>query len=215
MRWSPPTPERVARSLAMIAAAYFVFWACAPPTSLPPPVPMAADQAVEFGGAATGGAYLTTSRSCPESQGCSPELDPTYGADAQLWLSTPVGDRGTLGALLFGGTTTVIGGGGFGRVKLNSSPDSYIGLQGSAGWLWASVGVPLSVRVAGDTWLYTSPSVGFHFTGLVSLPVGVSVHLAEDVLLNAELNYTTDVMTSLGYYEVPLVHAGLGIAKRW
>ena len=66
-------------------------------------------------------------------------------------------------------------------------------------------------------WLrvYTDPSLGLRVSGVVNVPVGLSVEVTEKTRFNAEVSYTTGSdLGELGYLESGLFLGSVGISHR-
>lgn len=86
-----------------------------------------------------------------------------------------------------------------------------VGLDAQIGMLWYSLGVPVAARLSDRIWLYTEPSVGGRYTGIVNMPVGVSIEMAERARLSAEVDY---LMGDMGYIDGPAVLGTVGLSFR-
>ncbi len=188
----------IQRLLVLAATAWIACWACAPPTSLPAPVPLAKGDGFELGGGATGGLLFEKDcRTTRDESGAtvSYTCDPVLGGtgDIQQWGMVAVNDRRTLGWVVNGGlgSRTYNGDPGVSagfvtRLDLAEAPHRLIGVQAELGWLWVSVGAPVSFQVRDDIWVYTHPSIGLRNPGYLRLPFGVGVGLNERLRLDIE-----------------------------
>lgn len=197
----------IPKLIALGAAAWFAAWACAPPTALAPPVPMAADQRFEAGGMAAGGATISRNR------GAQPDTA------LNLWAMGRRGrwDFGGSGGLEANLTQELVGHAGFfGRYRAIEHDNFVMSPQLGLGWFYASVALPMAVRLRNDLWFYSAPEVGLRLTGLVQLPVGLSLPLGPSTRLNAELGLQADIpyLSALGYYDGPSVYGGVGLTVR-
>lgn len=198
-----------------LCGAWLALWACAPPSVVAPMVPMNQEKGLDLGAALTGGAQLTN----PQDWGAGEhELGDRYAATAmggQVWAVQDMGRvdlGGTFGLLV----PDANGDSGFHlgamvRPHLVERENLLVGLDLELGVLWASVGLPVSVRASDRAWIYTDPSVGWRLSGICHVPLGVSVQTSDDVRLNAEVEYMTGAM---GYVEGPLVVGTLGLSYR-
>ena len=171
-----PLSRSLARITAISASAWFAFWACAPPASLPPPVPMAADQSFEIGAAAETGELFKRSDPAFDEQ--------TYGA--QAWLQFRTGDPTEAGIVLALSKPGLYAGGGYFRYRPVHTEHFTLGAQVEGGFLWASLGMPVAVSPMDNLWFYTEPAVGFNQLGLVQIPVGVSYEFAGHGMVDLE-----------------------------
>ncbi|MCB9761037.1 MAG: hypothetical protein H6739_14455 [Alphaproteobacteria bacterium] len=178
--------EVVAQGLMAGAIGYFVLWACAPPTAMPPPMPSAEGHTWSGGVAAIGGV--------------TGFQEPALGA--HLWGHRRLGERVDLGLTAFGGYPYMFGGGAYTRVGFVMKPNLYVGGQVSAGYLYAYGSVPISYGITDRIWVYTNPAVGVSFIGLAHIPVGVSAGLTEHLNLNVEAGMHGDfqALVELGYF---------------
>ena len=201
--------HRCVEIVCLIGAAHVVPWGCAPPTTLPPPVPMAEDATAMTGmalvsgpGAARPGALLLG--------GTEPEIDFT------VWGHRKRHGGLLLGGVMFAGTTSLLGAGLYARKSFNNSPDFLIGGQFSGGLLWASVGLPFSIRIHGDVWLYTHPTFGYRLATPLFLPLGLSMPAGRgQISVEATLGLTMEnsvnrSLAELGYFDAPLLRFSLG-----
>ena len=181
--------------LWLLVAAWTTVWACAPPSTLPAPIPMARGDGVLLGGGAT--VSLAAGEDCrvedraafdsglPYTPTCSTVLQPM--ADGASWGVVPLSDRWAMGWQLGAGRATPgITGGAMGRYDFTKSDRMLIGAQLELGAFWASVGVPASFELRDGLWLYTHPSVGLRLSGLGRIPVGVGVPLGTRLRLDME-----------------------------
>lgn len=212
-----PAPTRgAAISAALIGLIALI--ACAPATTAPPPVPLADDQIREVGLSAGAGAFVFYTRSCPGNPyaDCRTDVDLSPAIDGMFWYrrSRARWDHGFSAGL--GSSSLNLG--GFARVRLNGDPERrYVGLQLDAGILWASLGVPLSMELQDGLWIYTNPSFGLRWAGPLYVPVGLNKTLNQRSALNVELLYRGEVgpLTSLGYYDAPILTASAGWSRRF
>lgn len=193
---------------------------CAPPSSLPPPVPMGADQSLELGGAASLGGLISQRT---QTDHLGNELSHTVAEPAvggQLWGDVDLGQRLRLGGTLFleGYVDTGVAGGGglFARMRMDHSARSYVGLQVELGWAYGSAGLPVAYEVVDGIWVYTTPSLGFSYRGLLRLPAGFSLALSEQMLFSAELGMQTDLPAPLqtDYLRGPVLSGAAGLSYR-
>lgn len=184
--------RRLAQVLSVLLSAWFALWACAPAAATRP-ITGSMDEPNEVGGGVNYSTPLSPSVRCGnELFGCNP------GANGQLWYQHRFGERFTLGGTLYGGQTSLFGGGVLARFHLLDSDRVNVGADVNAGWLWADVGVPVAVRVAGPFWVYTEPSVGFRYVQSVRVPLGVAVDIGDHISLSAEGSWGFDPFFNVG-----------------
>ena len=162
--------------LCVLGAVWFALWACAPMSTLPVPGSMAEGQREEFG--------LTADYTVAGYDQTNGYLPLGRGATGQFWYRHRFG-HWHLGGSLFAGQASAVGGGVFfgglfpvGGVNL--------GFDVAAGWLWAEVGMPVTVPLGERAWFYTAPSVGLR-TYVFRLPVGVGFRVGKHWTLGPEL----------------------------
>lgn len=183
---------------------------CAPPTSMPPPVPMAStDREI---GVAVNGAYPING-------------DPIVGGDVQIWDMQKLGDRVDIGEVVFAGTSSVVGGGGFLRYRLNNGKGFYFGGQAEIGLGWGGLGLPVAGKIGDKLWLYTNPTFRVVLSDItgdipnltlapqIHLPMGVSLGLGNGFRVSSEVNASYGA--SEFYYADGHARFGLSLAKRW
>lgn len=214
------------RLVVGFSAGYFALWACAPTSTVAPMVPLHDQTGWDIGGAVSAGATTTVENvyeNVPTDTGMTYEfvreerhIAPAGGA--QVWGVSDLGrvDLGlTMGAAVVGG----VGGGPHGgfivRPHLVETDDLVLGLDLQLGWLWGSLGLPVSVRASDRVWVYTDPSLGFRYSGVVNVPVGLSVEVGEHMRVNAELNYLSgNELGAMGYLENGLFMSSVGLSYR-
>ena len=191
------------RVILLLSGAWFSFWACAPPSTLPAPIPMAKGSGVELGGGAVLSAVAGEDCRVPEDAVFDTGI--VSGADCQRtiqalpdlahWGTVPLTDQWAVGWQLSGGMATPgIAGGVMGRYDFTKSDRMLIGPQLELGIAWGSIGLPASVRVGDDLWLYTHPSFGYRMNGLARMPVGLGIPLGERLRLDVEAGFATPLM---------------------
>jgi hypothetical protein len=186
--------------ISVLGAAWFALWGCAPMSTIPVPGSMAEGQREELG--------VTADYTVASYDQSSGYVGSGQGATGQFWYRHQFG-RWHLGGSLFGGQAAAVGGGVFfgglfpvGKVNL--------GIDVAAGWLWAEVGMPVTVPLGERAWFYTAPSVGLR-TYVFRLPVGVGFRLGKHWTLGPELELqhtTTFVGQAVGAVPLP---PGLGL----
>lgn len=213
--------------LGAIAVSYFVFWACAPPSVVAPMTPMADPRGWDLGGSLSAGGSMRTvgvyDSGPGETGGIEYELvderrevAQTYGG--QVWGVYDAGRvaiGGTLGAAAVLDEGGGVHGGVMVRPTLLERDDLMVGLDVQLGWLWGSLGVPISVRATDRVWVYTDPSLGLRYTGLVNVPLGVSIEVAEKVRFNAEVDvWAGQELLDMGYLDGATVLGTVGVSYR-
>jgi hypothetical protein len=199
----------------MFGVAYFVLWACAPPSTFPPPVPPMASPtdnpagskvSNEFGvGASVGGGKFTDvdfltgqeiTRRGTESGGQAWSNvridleDVAVDLGAVFTLRSPLvpnsGRGSNEGAAL----------GGYARL-MAKVPRSQFGLELSGGILWARLAMPILFKVHPRLWVYTSPSLTASTFSEVQVPLGVAINLNQWSALYLEGIYINEGVDSL------------------
>jgi hypothetical protein len=162
--------------LCVLGAAWFALWACAPMSTLPVPGSMAEGQREEFG--------ITADYTVSSSDQGTGYTGSGRGLTGQFWYRHRFG-HWHLGGSVFAGQAAAGGAGVFfgglfpvGKVNL--------GFDVAAGWLWAEVGMPLTVPLGQRAWFYTAPSVGLR-TYVIRVPVGVGFRIGKHLTLGPEL----------------------------
>ncbi len=161
--------------VSLVGVAWFALWACAPMSTMPIPGAIG-EQKNEF---ALGGNY---------TGGSGTYLGEFYGsgtgASGQLSYDHRFG-KFNFGGGIFAGQPTLVGGGVFfgGLFPVGAVN---VGFQVSGGWLWADLGVPVTVPLGDRIWLYTEPSVGIR-SHVLRLPVGAGFRLGKHVTLAPEV----------------------------
>lgn len=161
-----------------LAVAYFVFWGCAPVMSLPPPVPLPEGLRSQVGG---GVSYSLGS----DGEPANPNVP--AGIDGQIWYLRQALPNLDFGLQVYGGATSILGGGGLVRARFVQNERFNLGAQLSGGWLWLDVGLPVSVKLGNGTWVYTHPTFGYRGVGLARIPLGVSLEASPAFRVNLEL----------------------------
>jgi len=183
--------------LICAASSLLALTSCAPMTAMPPPVPLG-EKARAAGAAASGGVYAYIDR---------PSLTEPAGA-VQGWLMSEREGNVQRGMLVFGGSPSFMGAGGFVRVDLDQREDLYWGPQLAGGLSWISLGMPLSWRPRDSTWLYTNPAVTLSLIHQLQVPVGASIELGERGMLNVEAGANLQLLRDQELF-------GLGFFDMW
>ncbi len=160
--------------VSVVVACWFALWACAPMSTLPVPGSIG-ENTNEFA-LAGNGTFSTDQAPGLAARG--------YGVSGQLSYQHRFNHL-NLGGAIFGGTSNLVGGGVF-FGGLFPVGGANLGFQISAGWLWAEVGVPVTLPLGDSVWLYTEPSVGYR-TRFLRLPMGAGFRLGDHVTLAPEV----------------------------
>ena len=209
-------PPSAARFVALLAGAWISSWACAPPSTLPAPIPLAKGTGVELGAGVT--VSLANGEDCRIAADAAldtrspytPTCTPTTLAlpDIAHWGMVPVSDRWAVGWQLSAGAGTPgIAGGVAARYDFTRSERMLIGPQLEAGVAWGAIGLPASIRVGDRLWLYTHPSVGYRLNGLGRVPIGMGMPIGKRLRLDVEGGYAVPVMHGL-YTRYDAVYGG-------
>lgn len=172
-----------------LAVCYFALWACAPVLTQPPPAPIADDRNREIGLAGGSAIELGPDDPCRDgllrNTGCN-------GPQLQAYYRSRVG-KVELAAVAHGGQLSFFGGGLLVRGWLYERDRFRLGLDGSLGWLWAGVGLPVSGALTDGVWLYTDPTVSMSAVGMIRVPVGLSFDVGKGVGLGVESGAMTGI----------------------
>lgn len=225
---SPLRPTHASRGQArvvwVLSGVWMAVWACAPPSTLPAPIPMAKGDGVLLGGGAT--VSLVPGEDCRIEDAaafdtgiaytptCASVIDPRM--DGSTWGVVPLSNRWAVGWQLGAGTTTPgMSGGVMGRYDFSRSERLLIGPQVELGLAWAAVGLPASVQVGDRLWVYTHPSVGIRMSGVGRIPVGVGLPLGSRLRLDLEggvaYPYTPDFGLDADFRQGPRGWFGVGL----
>ncbi len=227
-----PLPEspwslRGVRLFLVGATAWLSPWACAPPATLPAPIPHGKAEGIELGGGLTAsGAF---SEDCRTTQRVElgtelvgePSCERTLVVlpDAMHWGVVPLNDQWAVGWQLGGGMGTPgLTGGAMGRLDLAKSDRRLIGPQLELGFAWVALGIPMSLQVNDKVWIYTHPSVGLRINGMARAPVGLALDVGKRLRLDMEGGLTTPVSGGL-YTRYDSVYSsrvwfGMGLSGR-
>ena len=188
-----PSDARTRRplsALTLAVSAYYALWACAPAATMRP-MTLDLDRPNEFGVAAS----ATEALGAEDTRGClSAPLQCQGGFDGQLWYQHRFNQRFTLGGTVFGGQTSLVGAGVLLRFHWVELDRFRFGTDLEAGFLWGAVGLPASVRLVDDLWLYTNPSVGVRFVEGARLPLGLAWGAPDNLWIQAEVAYGFDLL---------------------
>ena len=146
-----PLIQTLLRAVVVVTGAYHILWACAPASHMPPPVPLAKGEVI-YGGTGTAGASNLNLKTDSFS-------DLTPLAALQVWGGVPITDGLIAYGAVFHGRGDVTGAGVGLRQDLLQTERSQLGVQASVGWLYASLGFPISVELSDPLTLYTRPTV--------------------------------------------------------
>jgi hypothetical protein len=211
MKLRVPPRRAVAVAAASVAVCYFAFWACAPTSTLPPPVPMADQPHGEY--YAGLGSGLGWNSWPPEGE--SADL---AALNVNAAFGYNLGDGVSSGLIAYGPGVYDLrwaefwpsaGAGAYLRYLATPGQRFATGFNLQVGWLYASAGLPLSGRLGRRVWLWTQPSVVVEPDSLVQpsyrFPLGLSVVLREQRALTVQAN-----LQKLGYMDGTLVSLELG-----
>lgn|GEM_PF-4720698 len=205
----------MARILQLGALAWIAFWACGPPTQVPPPIPFAAHQPHETAVYGVGSAPLGDYR--PNT----PERDWPIVPDMGVVHTRPGSTGWTRGIEGWVGTSTTASLGVSFRRDWTRRDDRYAGVHLAVGGLYGSVGVPLATQVGPRTWVYTQPTLSVTVTGPGHLPAGVSWQATPRLRLDVNAGVSNAYLrrpfvTELGHYSepIPRVWGSVGVAVR-
>ena len=161
--------------VTVVGAAWFALWACAPAATMPIPA-MVGDNTNEFA--------LGVNETVGSETYLGEFYGPGVGVSGQFWYLHRFGNF-NFGGGLFAGQSTLVGGGvSFGGLFPVGAVE--VGFRVSGGWLWADLGVPVTVPLGDHVWLYTEPSVGLR-NRVLRLPIGAGFRLGKHVTLAPEL----------------------------
>jgi hypothetical protein len=146
---------------------------CAPPMSLRPIGGLPLDRNAEVGAA-----FVRV--------GARPYVEESWQGVGQAWGSLRVSPALDLSAV----TAFDNSGFAFGAAaKLAYVRGSrvWLGVEGEAGWAWAALALPASLRIVGELRVYTAPRIGnWGSEWTPGIPVGVSVPIYGGFVLRAE-----------------------------
>ncbi|MDP2314212.1 MAG: hypothetical protein Q8P41_15015 [Pseudomonadota bacterium] len=181
--------RRAVSALTLLVSAYYALWACAPAATMRP-MTLDLDQPNEFGLAASGTDRLGTG-----DRGCSSEIFLCEGGfNGQLWYQHRFNERFSFGGTIFGGQTSFVGAGVQARLHWVELDRFRFGTDLEGGFLWAALGLPVSVRLVDDLWLYSNPSVGARFVQSARFPLGVAWGINEHIWVQGELAWGFDLI---------------------
>ena len=146
-----PLTPLLLRAAVVLSAMSLALCACAPASYMPPPVPLAKGEVI-FGGTGTAGASNLNHKTASFS-------DLTPFEALQVWGGVPITDGLIAYGAVFHGRGDATGGGVGLRQDLLQTERSQLGVQASVGWLYASLGFPISVELSDPLTLYTRPTV--------------------------------------------------------
>jgi hypothetical protein len=165
-----------------VVVALLLLAACAPPTSLPPPIPLAEGQRVEVGLQGTYIDNVGASRLRPPA----PEL-----FHGQLSLSFRVGKRIQLSTVnSMAGMQSLWAHGLVMRYRIAPDARDVWNLHFEGGLAWGGVGFTWA-REVGPIWVYTAPALLSKDTLWARLPAGARVRLHDRLFLSSEAGLTT------------------------
>lgn len=113
-----------------------------------------------------------------------------------LSIRKPLNGENTreFGTLLQVGWPGIVSVGGYHRRRLIGGEKTYIGAQGSIGWLWVGGAVPMAFKLNDTMWLTTQPAitVGAYAIQFTRFPLGLSWELGEYNRFDAEVGGTIE-----------------------
>lgn len=197
--------------------------ACLPATALPPPLPAGEGHMVDVG-VLTGGERAAR-QDCAFQRLEDGAWDERCTVEPEVrwmrtggFLSIDAGPRWQFGGTLLPGSGGGLAGGGFARRTLLDRDRLRLGVHGEAGLLYLGVGLPVAARLGRRTWLHTLPRLSTtHFQGTheASLPLGVSVEVAEWLRLSAEVAAVWGPLVGLEGRPVGRAFLALTLRPRW
>lgn len=218
MRLRIPPRRALAFAVGSVAACYFAFWACAPTSTMPPPVPLAEQPQAEIYVDNMAAAAWYSKYNVPQdglrADFVSMNLNAAGGYSYGSGLSAGVFGHYSLFLDTDGGGSTSLsfGGGGYLRYLTTDFDRLALGFNLQAGWLHAGAGVPLSFRVGERAWVWTQPTLilepGAGDPLCYRLPLGVSVVTRDRRAWTVQAN-----LQRLGYMEITQVGIAVGVGQ--
>jgi hypothetical protein len=146
---------------------------CAPIASFRPPAPLPPDRSAEMGAA---GVAISP----------RPYVQEPWRGAAQLWAAGPISRRFDLGAVAAFDLDGVAAGATL-RLHVTTHDRFALAIDTELGWGWASVALPIGVRLFDETWLYSAPRLfNWGQRPAVAVPVGLSVRVVDGFFVRAE-----------------------------
>jgi hypothetical protein len=143
--------------------------------------------------------------------GPRPYVTETWRGTAQTWLSHRHSELVTLSALAaFDDTALALGG----AIRLNAFDLALVtgGVEAEAGYAWAALALPLTIRVHDRARLYTAPRLAtWSLDPLFGVPLGVGLDVHERVQLLAEAQLSWQDFKSYNRR----IHAASALAYRF
>lgn len=181
-----------------LGVCYFALWACAPMFGSPSPAPIPLGRTNQVGMVHG----LSAELGSPRLRSCDDGLISVTcnGYNLQLYYR----HRFRSLELLAVGTGGVIPKASVGIVVRGYFVETggfRMGLSGGAGFLYASVGIPVAGQLAPGLWLYTDPTVSLAILGMLRAPVGLSWSPAGPITLELEggVGSTVELGPPFGY----------------
>ena len=172
--------------------------ACAPSQTFRPAASPTSDRPQEAGAAVS-------------VVGARPYVIESSRAVGQLWFASRLGNHWSIAGIGSFDDEAVLAGAALRWDALRS--DRFAGgIEAEAGFLYASMSVPLALRLWQEVWLYSNPRLGNwgpELSGFV--PVGLSAELYRGVFLRAEAQYSWE---DFKYYNRRR-HLGIAVGYRW
>jgi hypothetical protein len=183
---------------ACAAVASFVALGCGPLATFRPPSAFAGDRSLEMG---LGSVAVSPRR----------YVDESWLHAGQFWVSGRATRWLNLSAIAaFDPEALGIGGGA--TVLLVRGDRFFGGFEGELGYGWGAAGIPISLRLFEENWVYASPRVyNFGIYPAFGVPVGLSLHLHEGAF--ARIEYQTSWVQLQPYNQRN--HVGAALAVQW
>lgn len=196
-------------ALWALGLGYFIFWACAPTTSMGP---MAPRNGAEIGG----GVSVTTNKFDGMDVLSAFNTDMPVSFDSQGWFEHRE-NVFSIGVVGFFGHTSLLGVGFFTRMTFVDNNNTSFGVELQAGGFWAALAFPTSFRLNDEARLTLNPSLGMRMVAL-QLPVGLALQTGDNTTLNLSAAAETRLPEAGGdrdwYLEPPLaLRFGLGFGR--
>ena len=213
--------------VVLVVGLWLPLWSCAPPSTLPAPIPLSRSDGLELGGGAVVSTGLGEDCRLPDEVAldtgimATPTCEPHVVTlpDIAHWGVLPITEQLAVGWNVSGGMgSPVFAGGAMGRYDLLAADRVLLGPQVEVGVAWASVGLPASMQVNDRLWVYTHPSVGFRIGGRARAPVGLSVEVGERMRLDMEAGLAVAMirgtLTRYDAIDGPRAWMGVGLSSR-
>lgn len=184
-----PSLRRLLQALTVAVSAYYALWACAPPSTFRA-MTLDLDHPNEFGLGASGVGTIDDPAACWNGYlACS-------GPHAQLWYQHRFNQRFSFGGTVFVGQASGLGAGVQARLHWVELDRFRFGTDLEGGFLWGGVGLPVSVRLVDDLWLYSSPAIRANNFQTARLPLGLAWGVTDQFWLQGEAAYGYSFLNS-------------------